>query len=161
RRDHRRIVRAQARGRDEQAEAVLLPGGAERFAQRAVGGHAAGELEMAHAEATRGVARLGDERVDDRALEARAQGGERGARGAPVLLHPVRHPRLEPAEAEVEIALARHRTGHAQRARIAAAGEALDRRAAGIAEPEELRDLVERLAGGVVARAPELAVAPV
>ena len=42
--------------------------------------------------------------------------------------------------------------------RIALAGEAIDIRAAGVGEAEELADLVEGLAGGIVACLPEQAV---
>ncbi len=45
-----------------------------------------------------------------------------------------------------------HRDRQREGVRVALRGRALDRRAAGIAEPEQPRGLVERLAGGVVER---------
>ena len=55
----------------------------------------------------------------------------------------------------------RHRPRERDRVRIAAHREPVDRRAAGVAETEESRDLVERLAGGVVDRLAEQPVLPV
>ena len=52
-------------------------------------------------------------------------------------------------------ALAGASRGTRTRSRIAVRGEPLERRAAGVAEPEHARALVERLAGGVVERAAE------
>ena len=48
-----------------------------------------------------------------------------------------------------------HRTRECDRVRVAFAGEAFDLRAAGILEPEQACDLVERLARRVVARLAE------
>ena len=55
---------------------------------------------------------------------------------------------LQPGEGEV--GLAGHRPRERDRVAVAAAREAVDRGTARVAEPEEARDLVERLAGRVV-----------
>ena len=110
----------------------------------------------------------GDQAVDDRApgrtppgpppVLARSLSRE--------LAHLVQQRRLQAGEGEVEPlreglaraprrARARPRAGEGERLRVAFGGEALQRRPARVAEPEHPRALVERLAGGVVERAPE------
>jgi hypothetical protein len=66
---------------------------------------------------------------------------------------------LDAGEAELERGLVGHRRGDegARPVRVADRGEAIDRGAARVSEAEELRHLVKRLAGGVVARGAELA----
>src|SRR5207245_8157103 len=66
--------------------------------------------------------------------------------------------RLETAEAEVEARALDARARQADRLRVSLLREPLDRGAARVAEPEQLGDLVERLADGVVPRAAEAAV---
>ncbi len=88
-------------------------------------------------------------------LEAGAKIGERRAGRAPVLVHPVQDPGLEPAEAEIELVLLRHRPRQAEGVRIPVAREAFDDGAPGIAEPEKLGDLVECFTRRVIAGAPE------
>ena len=95
-----------------------------------------------------------DERAHDRALVRR---GEVGAARFELRLvevaHRVEQRRLEAGEREVEAVDARDR--EVVRLGIAVAREAVDLPAAGIAEAEEARALVERLARGVVARRAE------
>src|SRR5205823_7586396 len=67
---------------------------------------------------------------------------------------------LEATEAEVEPSALQARALQADRPRVAALGEPLDRRPARVAETQELRDLVERLADGVVARPAKAAIIP-
>src|SRR5439155_19989486 len=67
---------------------------------------------------------------------------------------------LEATEAEVEPSALQARARQADRPRVATLGEPLDRRPARVAETQELRDLVERLADGVVARPAKAAIIP-
>ena len=93
-------------------------------------------------------------------MKRRAQICERAlASRLAVFGHVLRDRGLEPAEAELERARAADvRPRQRDRARIAFGREPIDARATRIAEAEQLRDLVERLAGRVVARAAEHAV---
>ncbi len=82
------------------------------------------------------------------------------------LSDPHQHRGLESAERHIVIVvmlLLLTRPHHGNRegvaSRIARMGQALDRRPAGIAEPQQPRDLVECLAGGVVAGLPQESVA--
>src|SRR5207244_962308 len=105
------------------------------------------------------------ERVDDRLLEGRRDVRERlplelrdrAEAAAPrvLALQAVQHGGLEAAEAEVERASGEQRARERVRLGIAALRRALDRRPAGVGEPEERRDLVERLARRVVLRLAE------
>ena len=104
--------------------------------------------------ARRGPQQLGHEHVDDRGLERR---GDVGDLGLGMLAHVLHHRGLQPREREV-VAVVEHRARERDRVRIALACQAVDRRTAGIAEPEEPRDLVERLARRVVDRLAEHAV---
>ena len=67
---------------------------------------------------------------------------------------------LEPAEREV-VARLQHRSRERDRLGVAVDGHTVDGRAARVAQAEEASHLVERLAGGVVDRRAEHAVAPV
>ena len=145
-------------------------------AQPAVGRHAAGDAD-ARAPDTAAPRRTSRSisAVDDDALKAGADVGDlalgqRRASVAAALAHVAQHRRLQAAEAEVEIALAaRARCGrHASAASSAArprdrcrsrASRSIDRPAR-IAEAEQLRHLVVRLARRIVARAAEQLVAP-
>ena len=63
----------------------------------------------------------------------------------------------QPSNGSTRTVLAgQHRPRQVHRLRVAGLREAIDHHAAGIAEPEELRALVEGLAGSVVARRAEL-----
>src|SRR5206468_8152993 len=75
-----------------------------------------------------------------------------GSRERRVLLHVERHRRLDAAEGEVGGAIAHLREWERDRLGIAGDGGALDHGPAGKTETEELRDLVEGLPRGVVAR---------
>src|SRR3989304_5290411 len=122
--------------------------------QGARGGGAAGEEDAARVERLGGADGLPDEDVDDGGLEG---GGDVGD-GRPGLLGGAGDSRLEAAEAEVGAA-SQPGAGQARRPRPGRARPALDGGAAGEAEAEDARRLVERLAGGVVARAADEAVA--
>ena len=65
--------------------------------------------------------------------------------------------RLDPREAQLERLRVAHRQRERHRARVAAARQAVDDRAARIPEPEHLAHLVEGLARGVVTGGAELA----
>ncbi len=67
----------------------------------------------------------------------------------------LRHRRLQSGEAEVAAFPAEHRPWQGESGRIAAVRQALERRAAGPGQAEQLGDLVERLARRVVHRAAE------
>ena len=96
------------------------------------------------------------ELADDGRLKA---GGEVGA----ALRNPLRaelaaavdQRRLQAAEAEVKARIAGHRHRHLEGIGIPCRGELLQRRAARVTEPQQPRDLVEGLAGGVVERLAE------
>ena len=94
--------------------------------------------------------------ADDRRLKARGKVGAalREAIVAKVARR-VDERRLEAREAEVEARVARHRDRERERVGIAVARDPLDLRAARVAEAEDPRRLVERLAGGVVERLTE------
>ena len=153
--DHRRVVGAHGPAGQEAAQAVGRAGVEEVLAQLGVGGDAAAEGQALGADLGRGPAGLVHEHVDDGGLERRRHVGRLGLGVGP---HVVHHRRLQPGEAEVEPLVA-HRPGEVDRRRVAVLGHPLDGRAAGVAEPEEPGDLVERLAGGVVDRLAEQPVA--
>ena len=91
---------------------------------------------------------------DDRALVGRGEvGATRVELRVAEVAHGVEQRRLEPGEREVEPGHARDR--ERERLGVALAREPVDLGAAGVAEPEQPRALVERLAGGVVERRAE------
>ena len=159
--DHRGVVGAAREGRHEEREPAL--GARVGHARRAEPRLAATPPAMTTRVETleRGGAHAScDQRLDHRALEGGAEIGDVGLgrrlcrarrRGA--------RPRLDAREAELERVArapwAADIAGRARRRRVA--GEAVDDGAARVAEAEELGDLVEGLAGGVVARRAELA----
>ena len=97
-----------------------------------------------------------DQRRDDRVLVGRGEVGPPplGLR-LPQVAHRVEQRRLQPGEGEVEAGDAARRSGTRTRGIALDAASRDERRPAGEAEPEQPRALVERLAGGVVERAPE------
>ena len=102
----------------------------------------------------RRLAQPAGQRGHDRALVG---GGEVGAplreRFVVQVAHGVEERGLDPREGEVEPGHARDR--ERERLGVAHAGEGVDRGAARVAEAEQPRALVERLAGCVVERRPE------
>ncbi len=72
----------------------------------------------------------------------------------------LRHRGLQPGEAEVAAGPAQHRPRERVAPRVAAGRQRLQRRAARPAQTQQLGDLVERLAGRIVDRAAQPAVAP-
>src|SRR5919201_6432470 len=148
--DHGRVVRAERKRRER--------GAGQRGTQLRVRRDAADNGDPLRASRLGGLERPADERADDRALVAR---GEVGAAppelGGREVADGVEERRLEPGEGEVE---ARHaRDGERVRLRIALACEPVERRAAGVAEAEQPRALVEGLACRVVDRRPDAAEA--
>ena len=90
---------------------------------------------------------------DDGRLVARAEVGQRCSDGGLTHhLHAVAQARLEPREAEVELPAPADPAREFERARASRERQALDLGPARVAEPEELRPLVQRLARRVVAR---------
>src|SRR5207249_11036745 len=98
-----------------------------------------------------------DEHVDERLLDARGEVRKRRGRRR-LVVHALPDRRLETAEAEVEARALDAGAGEADRFGVSLLGEPLDRGPARVAEPQQLGDLVERLADGVVPRAAEAAV---
>ena len=111
---------------------------------------------VSHAVGQAGVDRLGGQHVADRLLEARRDVGHRHRLAVPLArLDPAGDRGLQPGEGEVEAVRGQIlRRGQATRERdrraVAVAGRTVDDRPARKAEPEQPRDLVERLAGRVV-----------
>ena len=145
------------------------------FLQAGVARDAARNDQTPRAELLGGPGGAAQKLVDHRALEGREQ-VERGARRhlEPVLhrgvmirlqqrapcvdflghvprLHPAQHRGLQAAEAEVERVALHARRRERYRSGIALGRQLVDHRPARIAEAQEFSDLVERLAGGVVA----------
>src|SRR5207247_888317 len=144
--DHRRVVGAELERRER--------GAGKRGAQLGVRRHASDDGDPAGPDLLRCDFRPLDEGADDRPL---IRGGE--VRAAPLqlvgpkLAHLVQERGLEPREGEVEARNAGDR--ECDRLGVALSCPPIDRRAARIAEAEQPRTLVERLAGGVVERRPE------
>src|SRR5207247_2195142 len=78
--------------------------------------------------------------------------GDLGSGEGPVALHVQRDRRLDAAEGEVSRAVGDLGDWEGDRTRVALLGGLLDDRAAWKSEPQELRHLVEGLAGGVAKR---------
>ena len=154
RRDHRPVVGAQPRARQERGP----PGRRRRLGhplpQPGVGRHPATQHQRAGAHGVGGAEQLVHEGVDDGLLERRAHVGHGAVRVAASLEH---HRGLETRERGVET-LVEHRPGERDRPRVALAGEAIDDRPTGVPEVERTGDLVVRLAGRVVDGATEDAV---
>src|SRR5438132_10072367 len=101
-----------------------------------------------------------DQGPDDRTLVARRQVGTPALQlAAGKAASRVEQRRLHAGEGEVEPVESRH--GEGKRLRVAVCGEPVEGCAARVAESEQPRALVERLAGGVVDRRPDRAVARV
>ena len=146
RRDHRRVVGAERRAREHRAQPGRLGLVEHPGPQRGVGRDPAAD----------------DDRVDaGRARPPAAASSRARRRPRPGTTRRRRRPRLgvladalhdrglEPGEREV-VAVVEHRARERDRVRVALAREPVDDGSAGIAEPEEARDLVERLARRVV-----------
>ncbi len=130
------------------------------FADRLVGGHAAGANQRGRrAEAVAEHAHSGAQpvhhHVDYRLLERSAQIGDVLVAQRRDLLRFEAQRRLQPGQRKIRIVTAGHRPRQGEPLGVAAGGLLLDQRAAGIAEAEELRGLVEGLADRVVDGAAE------
>ena len=132
----------------------------ERLAQRAVGRDAAGEQDAPDAErrGRRGSAFRTSIFTAVAWNEAHTSATPSGAERR-VLADVETHGGLEPREREVRRAVLELGEREPDGLRVPLPRGALHRGAARIAEPEELRDLVEGLAGGVVPRLPDQAIA--
>ena len=150
-RDHRPVVRTQARGRPQDLALRRQPRSG-RFPQSAVARDPPGQEHRRRPNPLRGPRRLLHQHVHDRRLERRADVGQ--TRLDLLLVpgfDPVEHGRLQPAEGEVQVVRVDHRTGEVDRGGVALARLPVDDRPTGKAQPQQLRHLVECLAGGVVA----------
>ncbi len=161
--DHRRVVGRVAHRGDGEGGATVRARVGDGGAEGAVGGDAADEGDAREAGRVEGADERGDEHLHDGGLErggeVGAVGVEKGGAGGAA------RRRVEPSggvEADADGGLdARERdvesveagSGEADEGGVAVCREAVDLRAAGVAEAEELADLVEGLARGVVARA--------
>ena len=147
--DHRRVVGAE---RERRRGCVR-----QRRPQRRVRGDAADDRDPLPPRLLRRLAHALDERPHDRVLVgSREVGAARSELLLVEVAHRVEQRRLQPREREVEAGHARH--GEVERVRISFPREQIDLAAAGVAEPEQARALVECLARRVVeGRAEELA----
>jgi hypothetical protein len=136
--------------------ALLLARPQRGLAEPAVRGHAPREHRVAHALALHREHELAHERVDDGGLHARGEVGEGAPRGHAAALHVHAHGGLQAREAELQVG-AGHRPRELNGARISLRRKAIDDGTAGVPEADELGDLVEGLARGVVAGGAELA----
>ena len=151
-RDHRGVVGAVFGRRDVEREAVLGGRHRQRRAQAAVRGDAAAHDQRGQPLALARAPRLAHQHVDDGGLKARAEIVQLLVARQLAAGEQRRHRGLEPREAEVEIVAPGQRARQRHRPRVAGRRQLVDRDAARIAEAEQLADLVERLARGVVAR---------
>ena len=143
--DHRGVVGAQLeRGRD---------GVGQRVPQLGVRGDAADDRDLSRGRSSRTPAARAPTSASTiaRWYDAARSARRSSSSSALQLLHRVEERRLHPGEREVEAVDARDR--ERERLRIAAAGEPFQLGAAGVAETEQPRALVEGLAGCVVERA--------
>src|SRR5205814_6519935 len=107
-----------------------------------------------------GICRAIDQTVADRQLD-------RGCEISNILIAPTRVFRdglpyrcLQAGEGEIATGAPLERPGQREPLRVAAMGGLRDGGSAGIAEPEQLRSLVEGLAGGIIAAWAEHAIFP-
>ena len=124
----------------------------ERGAQGAVGGDAPGQDDALDPVMEGRLDGLPHEHLHDRRLERRGNVRDLRALEGRVLLDVEGDRCLDAAEREVGSAVAHLRQREHDRLRIAAGRHAFDHGPPRKAEAEELRDFVERFAGGVVAR---------
>src|SRR3954465_10151040 len=145
--DHRRVVRAEWQWREGR-------GRGKRSAQLRVRSHATDHGDLRRTELRRSLLGPPDESAHDRRLIAR---GEIGTPPFELIrrqvLDGVQQCSLEPREREVEPG--HPRDGKVVRAGVSPARNTVDLGAAGVAEPEEARSLVESLPRGVVERRAE------
>jgi hypothetical protein len=159
--DHRTIVRAQRRARIVDADPARFPRARERRTQRAIRADAAGDNEPTQARCRERPLALRSQRVDDRGLKRSSEIGAclRVERDAALRLCLNRDSRrgLKATEAEIE-AVALERPRKRKGRRVAFLRKRCERRPAGIGQPEQASDLVERLARRIVERLPDDAV---
>ena len=154
--DHRGVVGIEARARDGDARDIgQAPGRARR--QRPAAGDAAAQNRSRVARGADGALQFRDQHVEHRILKAPGE-------VRPVAIQIVRradgvqHGSLQAGERELE-PIGDHRAREVKTRGVTFARQLLDRAAARVAEAKQRRDLVERLAGRVIARLPEEAVA--
>ena len=160
--DHRAVVGAEGERGGEEGRSGLLGDGGEGGADLGIGGDASGDGEgSGFGEGCQGAAGFFGEGVGDGLLEGGAEvgdvgsgeaglGGDEGVAGAA-------DGGLQAGEGEVAAFAVEEGAGEGEAVGVARARLALDGGAAGLGEAEELRDLVEGFAGGVVDGAAEAA----
>src|SRR4030095_4073594 len=145
--DHGGVVGAKMGFSGEELEAAGGAFGGEAFAQTGVAAHAAAESDNGEAGVLDGAHGFANEDVDDGFLERGAdvfdaiiaEFGKHVADGS-----------LESAEAEREIVRVHHASRKMVALGVAAGGEVVDVRAAGVGKAKQLADFVEGFAGGIV-----------
>src|SRR5438874_2277118 len=144
--DHRAVVRAKGRPRD----AERVPDAPrDRFAERKVRGDAATEEDRLDRVLGGRAGGLLGEHLGDRFLEGSGDVGDRHIAFLLQLAHEPQHGGLEAAEREVE-PIRRQRSRQRERVGVALLRDPLDDGTPRESEVEKPRDLVERLARGVV-----------
>ncbi len=139
----------EAERRQREPQSLGLAACRQRSAQTGVGGHAAGDGHLAQALTGGTVYGLVNQLLNDgRLVRSGDVGAVRLDLGGVPAAQIVEQGGLETAEAEV--AAARHGAGEGGEARVALSGQQIELLAAGVAQPEKARALVEGLAGGVV-----------
>ncbi len=158
RRDHRRVVGAQAaRGHVEDPPALSALA-LESLPQRGVGGHAAGEHDASDPGAARRLRGLAHQHLDRGGLEGRGHVGHLRGTERTGATHVQRDRGLDAAEGESGRPVAHVGGREGDGAGIAGARDPLDGGAAREAEAEQLGHLVEGLARRVVAGLPDALV---
>lgn len=129
----------------------------EALTESAVGGNPADHGDLLHAIGGGSLQGLGDQDFDDRFLETGHQVFEAIGTGFP---HPsgrseapeeIRHRGLDAAEAEFQGSVIEKGPWELNSLRVAVSGETVDNHTAGISQVEQFGDLVEGLAGSIVA----------
>jgi hypothetical protein len=129
----------------------------ERGAQRAVGRDAAAHDQLARARLRERGGGLGHELIDGRRLKLAHRSASAAPDGTPCARRCVATAVFMPLKLKSS-PRPRIARGKFHGARVAVGRERVDARTGGVTEAEHLADLVERLAGGVVARGAEHAV---
>ncbi|MCK7541387.1 MAG: hypothetical protein MZV63_66115 [Marinilabiliales bacterium] len=154
--DHGRVVGAELRRGDVGVDPGVAGEALEARPQPRVPGDAAAQDERPRLDPVRRRPHLSDERPGNDLLEAGQEIAQaRIVLGDAALPDDLQRGRFEPAEAEIEAPVLRPGHGEGEGLGVAALAQLFDHRPAGIAEAEELGDLVERLPRGVVARPAE------
>ena len=135
-----------------QGEPLALAGGGESLAERAIAGNAARGSDAPNAEPLGGADRLGYQHIHDGRLDAGAQVAEalRVVEQVGVVAQKIAHRGFQPAEAEVVVRVVNHWPGKVKGLGVSSFGQPVNLRSGGIRQADQLADLVEALARGVV-----------